>query len=291
MTSRRQEVDIRMWVASLVLVGVVTTSGWASTNRAVQDRLDRDIEAGSPVVVHVVVALCDNANQGIVPVPKALGNGQDPEGNLYWGALYGVQTHLPRAAGWTKLGARKSGDNRILDRAVFFATVDRDGTSVPVYVVADAWDGAHIREALQAYLNMAAGNSAQTVELNNGTSQLKLRAGGSAHLVVYVGHNGLMDFSMEPSSDSPPDAPAKSAVVLACASKSYFLDHLRAAGAHPLLLTTGLMAPEAYTLDAAIRSWIREGTTAAVIQAAAEAYDHYQKCGIGAAQRLFWGAQ
>lgn len=194
MTSRRQEVDIQMWVASLVLVGVVTTSGWASTSQAVQDRLDRDIEAGSPVVVHVVVALCDNANQGIVPVP------------------------------------------------------------------------------------------------NNGTSQLKLRAGGSAHLVVYVGHNGLMDFSIEPSSDSPPDAPAKSAVVLACASKSYFLDHLRAAGAHPLLLTTGLMAPEAYTLDAAIRSWIREGTTAAVIQAAAEAYNHYQKCGIGAAQRLFWGA-
>jgi hypothetical protein len=30
------------------------------------------------VVAPVIVALCDNLHQGIVPVPKAIGNGQDP---------------------------------------------------------------------------------------------------------------------------------------------------------------------------------------------------------------------
>ena len=30
-------------------------------------------------VVHVFVALCDNVNQGIVPVPPRIGNGDDPE--------------------------------------------------------------------------------------------------------------------------------------------------------------------------------------------------------------------
>src|SRR5262245_12901887 len=28
-------------------------------------------------VIHVLVALCDNVNQGIVPVPPRLGNGED----------------------------------------------------------------------------------------------------------------------------------------------------------------------------------------------------------------------
>lgn len=35
-------------------------------------------------IVHVLVALCDNEHQGIVPVPARLGNGEDPERNLYW---------------------------------------------------------------------------------------------------------------------------------------------------------------------------------------------------------------
>ena len=35
--------------------------------------------------IHVLVALCDNINQGIVPVPPQLGDGQDPRNNLYWG--------------------------------------------------------------------------------------------------------------------------------------------------------------------------------------------------------------
>jgi hypothetical protein len=34
-------------------------------------------------VVHVFVALADNAHQGIVPVPARLGNGDDAAANLY----------------------------------------------------------------------------------------------------------------------------------------------------------------------------------------------------------------
>ena len=45
-------------------------------------------------VAHVYVALCDNTYQGIVPVPKNLGDGQAPATNLYWGARYGVKTFL-----------------------------------------------------------------------------------------------------------------------------------------------------------------------------------------------------
>jgi pentatricopeptide repeat protein len=51
-----------------------------------------------------------------------------------------------------------------------------------------------------------------------------------------------------------------------------------------VLLTTGLMAPEAYTLTAAIDAHVRGGN---VREAAAQAYHKYQKCGVKAARRLF----
>jgi hypothetical protein len=42
-----------------------------------------------PCTIHVFVALADNKNQGIVPVAAILGNGEDPQHNLYWGSAYG----------------------------------------------------------------------------------------------------------------------------------------------------------------------------------------------------------
>ena len=54
----------------------------------------------SPRVVHVFVALADNQHQGIVPVPPALGNGSDPQHNLYWGAAYGVKTFFKASDEW-----------------------------------------------------------------------------------------------------------------------------------------------------------------------------------------------
>jgi hypothetical protein len=47
------------------------------------ERMDADSALGKPRVAHVIVALCDNEYQGIVPAPKAIGNGDDPHNNLY----------------------------------------------------------------------------------------------------------------------------------------------------------------------------------------------------------------
>jgi hypothetical protein len=173
---------------------------------------------------------------------------------------------------------------------VFFARVPRDGVDARVFIVADAWDGAHAKPALQAFLEMTAGRGRETVRTTDESGELELAGGGAAHLVVFVGHNGLMEFSLSPPDPAAAADQARSAVVLACSSREYFLDHLRAAAAHPLLLTTGFMAPEAYTLDAAVRAWITKGTTASVKEEAAQAYDRFQKSGIGAARGLFWGA-
>jgi len=78
-------------------------------------------------------------------------------------------------------------------------------------------------------------------------------------------------------------ARARSAIVLACVSASYFGPILRARGAHPLLMTRSLMAPEAYTLDAALSRWLSGGTPGDVRSAAAAAYCLHQKCKSGLA--------
>jgi hypothetical protein len=271
---------------------VVTPIAGASTDEEVQARLTKRVDAGEPIVVHVVVALCDNENQGIVPVKKDLGNGQAPRSNLYWGALYGVRTHLSRAGGWQQMASDKPKDDRVLDRVVFRQRLPRGETEALVYVVADAWDGKHIKPAIERFLEMAAGRAPEVVRLTGEpTENAELSAGGSAQLAAYVGHNGLMDFSLPVREGVSRNDWARSSIVLACASKDYFLDHLNSRSAHPLLLTTGLMAPEAYTLDSAIRAWAGGSPSSAVKEAAAQAYHQYQHCGMGAARRLFWTAR
>ncbi len=282
------------WLAivALTAVGLVVLAYGASatSGQDCQVRVSGDVAQGRVIVVHVVVALCDNQHQGIVPVPQHLGNGQDARSNLYWGALYGVKTFLSRQGGWRIVASPRPADERILERIVLFDRLRRDGSSVPVYIVADAWDGSEMRAAVQAFLAFAGGLGAETVSVKNGTETIEIAAGGAAHLIGFVGHNGLMDFSLsEPARRADARMPSSS-LVLACASRPYFLDLLQSAGSHPLLLTTGLMAPEAYTLDAAVRSWVESGSVAAVCEAAAQTYARYQRCGIRGARNLFWGA-
>lgn len=260
----------------------------ATTEDEAQARIAGDVAAAQPIVVHVTVALCDNLHQGIVPVPAKLGNGQDPRSNLYWGARYGVLTYLARDAGWTRVDVEPAGDPRILERAAFRAEIPRGDRTARVYLVADAWDGKHILPAISSFLSMARGPASEQVSVRADGARVSLPAGGAAHVQVFVGHNGLMDGSLPRDEGSAGrDIPASS-IVLACRSKAYFLEPLRDASSHPLLLTTGLMAPEAYTLDAAVRAWIGGGAGAAVREAAAAAYDTHQKCGLRAARRLFW---
>jgi hypothetical protein len=278
-----------LWIAAS-LVGAAAVTVRAATDRDVQTRMGRDVESGRPIVAHLVVVLCDNEHQGIVRVPAHLGNGRDPRSNLYWGARYGVKTFLQRHGGWTVLPSGGPSDERILERIVLFDRLRRAAADVPVYIVADAWDGAQIRGGVATFLSMAAGGAEEEVIVMNGSVTDTISAGGAALLVGYVGHNGLMDFSPPEIAPRDPHAAPNSSIVLACDSKSYFLDMLRSVGTHPLLLTTGLMAPEAYTLDAAIRAWIEKGSVADVLEAAAQAYRTYQTCTPTAARNLFWGA-
>ncbi len=129
----------------------------------------------------------------------------------------------------------------------------------------------------------AAGRQPQTVKIDAAES---VSDAGGASLVVYVGHDGLMDFALDRYQYSA-DNKHRDVMVLACASKAYFADALRGTSAQPALWTTGLMAPEAYVLEAALAGWIRNETGEQIRTRAAQAYDKYRHCGAKAAHRLF----
>jgi hypothetical protein len=235
---------------------------------------------GPPSVIHVFVALADNQHQGIIPVPPVLGNGNDPARNLYWGAAFGVKTFFQRSKDWELISAGRGPKKEILERCVFKFKKEE------VYLIADAYEGSQIRMAVTDFLSAAAGVPQGPVSVSAGQVRVSLPVGGGSDLVAYVGHDAFMDFQVPPVAGERGPKPRR-AIVLACASKQYFASYLRRTGAEPLLWTTGLMAPEAYTLKAAVDAWIAGEGSEAIRQRAARAYDAYQKCGLRAALRLF----
>jgi hypothetical protein len=231
-------------------------------------------------IIHVLVALCDNEHQGIVPVPARLGNGEDLQGNLYWGAAYGVKAFFAKSADWKLVEQTQNHTSSVLERCIF------KNRNAAVYLIADAYRGAEIKRTLVDFFDYASGGSIDAIPADDTLKHPTINAGGAADLIVFVGHNGLMDFNL-PAYPTQKDGKRRDAIILCCASKSYFSAPLRKSGADPILWTNGLMAPEAYVLKAALDGWIANESGEYIRSRAAEAYNSYQHCGLKAARGLF----
>ncbi len=226
--------------------------------------------------IHVFVSLCDNINQGIVAVPEFLGNGQKPNSNLYWGAAYGVKSYFKKSADWILISNTYKVDSIILERVLF------KHSSKDIYLLADAYDGKMIEKCTTDFLKSSNGQLPLIIKEDS----LDLKFGGDADLIAYVGHDGLMDFHVNVQYVNNVSEP-KDIIILACYSKDYFQYEIQNAQANPLLWTTHLMAPEAYSLKSAIDGWLTGENGAAIEERAAQSYNQYQKCGINGARRLF----
>ncbi|MFV0541544.1 MAG: hypothetical protein ACK5MZ_09970 [Aestuariibaculum sp.] len=226
--------------------------------------------------IHTFVALCDNENQGIVPVPKSLGNGKDTKNNLYWGAAFGVKSFFKnKAENWKLVSTITLNSSTILERLLFkHKTKD-------VYMLADAYDGEQIKICIEDFLKASNSQLPVTITHNNQT----LKFGGHANVTAYVGHDGLMDFKV--SIDYNKSNTSKDVIILACYSKRFFSSEIKKSQANPVLWTTHLMAPEAYVLNAALNGWINNESGTSIDERAAQAYNKYQKCGIKGARNLF----
>jgi hypothetical protein len=150
-----------------------------------------------------------------------------------------------------------------------------------VFLIADAYDGAYIKQATIDFLQSCAGRFSDYMIHQNDS----VFCGGNADVIAFTGHDGLMDFSINQQFLKANDK-KREAIILACMSKKYFQEHLKPTGASPLLWSTGLMSPEAYTLKAAFDGWMKKESSAHIRERAAAAYHQYQKCGIKGARNL-----
>lgn len=225
-------------------------------------------------VVHTYVSLCDNKYQGIVPVPQKIGNGQDPANNLYWGCAFGISTYFKKSKEWKLLHSRKL-DSIRLERLVF------KHQTQPYILVADAYDGRYIERCTDDFLRSSCGALKDTLNVGNQT----IGIAGNANLVAYIGHDGLMDFELRKNYQNS-DGKERSVIILACYSKLYFGPYLKDARVNPLVWTTGLMAPEAYTIHNALSAYVMNAGNETIRTRAALAYQKYQKCSEKAARDL-----
>ncbi|PZR15583.1 MAG: hypothetical protein DI539_18160 [Flavobacterium psychrophilum] len=224
--------------------------------------------------IHVFVALCDNKYQGIVPVPEKIGNGQDPNSNLYWGCGYGIRTYFKKSNEWKFIESRKI-DSVKMERLIFKHITKN------YYLVADAYNGKDIKQCTIDFLNSSAGKEKDTLKVGSTTIGIN----GNSQLLTYIGHDGLMEFTIDDTFKNT-DNKKRDIILLACFSKMYFSEHLKEANVNPLVWTSGLMCPEAYTVHDAISGYLNNENNKQIQTRAAQAYNKYQKCGITAAKNL-----
>src|SRR5262245_21204288 len=181
-----------LWLLCFSLLGGVVVS-CASSNPASAPALIK--ATGNPLekapvntvpVIHVFVALADNVNQGIVPVSASLGNGDNAATNLYWGAAFGIRTFFSRNKDWKLISVIPNPSARILERCIF------KHRRASVLLVADAYRGKEISQTIRDFLEAAAGKPGEPLKVGD----VQFHTGGSADLVAYIGHNGLMDFKL-----------------------------------------------------------------------------------------------
>src|SRR5687767_706149 len=278
---------LSVFLLCLMGIGLVacSTSGGTPTSAVNQPRNANQSSSAQAArnsfpVIHVFVALCDNVNQGIVPVSASLGNGDNPATNLYWGAAFGVKTFFKKSKDWELVSEAQNPQPAIIQRIVFKHKT-RD-----LVLVADAYRGKEIKQATSDFLAAAAGKPGEEIKFTRQGKTSNLNLAGSADLIAYIGHNGLMDFTLSATPEKR-DNRGRKTIILACASKQYFAGVLRKTGASPLVWTTNLMAPEAYVLSAAVDGWMKQESDEQIRLRAAQAYHKYQNCGLRAASALF----
>lgn len=224
--------------------------------------------------IHIFVALCDNKYQGIVPVPAKIGNGQDMNNNLYWGCAFGIRTYFKKSKEWIFIGAEKLEAGR-LERIIFRHKTQK------YYLIADAYDGKFIKQCTIDFLKSCSGQLSETIKIEKKLVGIS----GNSSLVAYIGHDGLMDFNLNESFEST-DKKFRKCIILACISKSFFAPYIEQTNAFPLVWTTGLMCPEAYTIHDAISSFVKNESDESIRLKAAVAYSKYQKCSLKSAKNL-----
>lgn len=249
-------------------------------------RIAADLRKSKPLVIVVVVPLCDN---DLIDCGSPIaGRPRDLAHNVYWGAAFGQRRFFERkGSGWSRVELGP-GKGEIIERAVYRRTISRapwggeaDATAEQI-VILEAVDGAQIDQAVKRFWGLATGGGQARWRDGETTREERI------HVVGYAGHNRMMDGLKFPAAPLP--AAEKKPVpsfVMACASEPYFSPSLRLAGSEPIVMTRSLMAPEGYVVDAIARALGENLPRGEVRARAVEAYAQWQRLSPRAASSIF----
>ena len=233
-------------------------------------------------VIHAYIALCDNESQGIAPVPAKIGNGDDPANNLYWGCSDGARSYFSKSKLWNRLSVEKVKSNpKILERLVFQHKETR------AILVVDAWQGSEIKPCLSQFRQSMSGQYYESFSMKNDNGRHQINLGGGADFLAFIGHNGLMEFSLPALKANPHRSQPVDIAVLCCKSNRFFAKHIIPAEVRPLVMTDSNMYPGAFILHDVLEGWFTNDSLKKIRLKAANAYAKNQKISTKSAFNVF----
>ena len=252
-----------IYLSLAFLLVAFTFDSYPENRVAIKKSLQGKTAAKKSLVVHLLVPLCDNEHQGIVPTTASLGNGMSLKSNLYWATSKGVKRYFKEQKQWKLIKSILDPNKNVLERVIFEKRYS-DGKKVTL--VADAYRGDRMKVCLDDYFKALSGSLKDSVKADNGAWGIY----GHADMVAFNGHNGLMD-------EEVTVRPVKNnrnidAVVIACASQGYFNRELKKVNAYPLVTTTNLLYPGAPVMHDIIDAWAALKSAEDVRKAAGAGY-------------------
>ena len=268
---------------ALVLVAAVAVLGTTASAKptddwlaALTDKVIADVTAGKPLVVEVHAPLCDSS---IIACGNAkLGDGDNPDTNLYWSTTPGFgEWFARRGSGWKRVlkqSADATGDKDILAVHVYRRSITTPAAwrkrgapkQFELDIVVHGWRGKAIDRALGAYARVSGKASELVLDDNTRSS------GGAAQSSRSSGTTG----SWTSTSSSGAAARREGHIAIACDTAPY-MAQVPAATRVPLLMTSDLLFANAAPLEAAVLAFARGGGYAQIRKDATSAYADVQK--------------
>jgi len=245
----------------------------------IREQLQSKIDNGIPLVAHILVPLCDNDHQGIVPTTESLGDGFNLKSNLYWATSNGLKRYFKEKRQWKMLkDIIYDKDSITLERVVFKRGYENNAE---VILIVDAYRGDKMEDCLKDFFNSLAGELKDTVFIDLDTVLINAKA----DLIAFNGHNGLMDVFVDEVYNQ--DSIQKDAAVIACSSMYDFNERLNLLQAYPLVTTNNSLYPGAFIMEAVINNWALMKTDEEIKLSAGDAYHRVKQCGVIGARNLF----
>jgi hypothetical protein len=251
-------------VAAILVTILMVSCGKSVQTAGAQEALvlPEGIVLPTDKTIGVFVALADPKHTGIEALPESLGNGDNAETNLYWGNDEGLKGVFDRSRKWKLVNKEETPQSEVVLSRRIYRRVG--GNSA---LVARAYRGAAMQRCVQDFEAAV--------------------AHGSFNLVVFIGHDGLMDFQLPLPARAADQKKQPDCVALCCLSEVYMKPRLLAAGGRPVVLTTQLMYPGAFILEALADPWAAGKGLRELREAAALAYAKNQKISKNAALGVF----